>query len=559
LQCEVQQVPDPSLSDFGIAMNNAASSRQYLLVGALLSLQIASTSAQDSNPETPLTAPRKGPTQVLQAFNGKDLTGWKGHAGNWTVEDGEIVGRNTEPLAVSTYLVSQRDFHDFRLTCEFKLCQSEMHTGIAFWGAPAPERGDAFTYAGHLVMFPSKYGFYDLYGRKLIHENASLAVPAGRQHDWNQIEILAQGNRIRFALNGQLISDWREPLPETIRKGPIGLQLHANKDPQEVRFRKLRIETFPVDRLTTLKESVPEQTAGIRELVRQVAPATPDLWTSVREVVVPDELLIPTRRAGLKTMGILASERDPYHAFIQKASETDVRLLHRAAIEFRNSRSQSSDNPRWKNRPADEFPSFLDLYHDPEAYHGKLLTVHGHIRKLVEVPLEQNPYGINRIYEAWLFDLNSQGHPTIILTTSIDPRLKTGTEVKINHCFATGYFFKNMGYTAQDSSRYAPLLIAGKLEYVPGKEAGQRFRLDRATILQLVFGTVLLLVIGRHLWRLRQQAQVDETQRLAVREIVEQQQAAPTFENIADGGGSPDFSALNAADSAPLSDPERPD
>src|SRR5262249_12080243 len=105
-----------------------------------------------------------------------------------------------------------------------------------------------------LVMFPSDYGFYDLYGRNGIHANAEKAKPVGHQHDWNHIEILAQGNRIRFALNGVLISDWREPLPERIQKAPIGLQLHSNQVPQEVRFKGLELEEFPKDQMVTLKE-----------------------------------------------------------------------------------------------------------------------------------------------------------------------------------------------------------------------------------------------------------------------------------------------------------------
>jgi len=43
------------------------------------------------------------------------------------------------------------------------------------WGRVAPEKGDPYTYAGHLVMFPTGYGFHDLYGRNLIHANAEKA------------------------------------------------------------------------------------------------------------------------------------------------------------------------------------------------------------------------------------------------------------------------------------------------------------------------------------------------------------------------------------------------
>jgi hypothetical protein len=207
-----------------------------------------------SQQDPPVVPPRQGKRETLRLFNGTDLKGWTGHEKYWSVKDGVIIGKNTEPVPVSTYLLTDRKFTDFRLVFDGMLAQSEMHSGIAMWGRLAPEQNDPYTYAGHLVMFPSNYGFWDLYGRRSIHENAAKAKPVGKQHDWNHMEILAQGNRIRFVLNGKLISDWREPMPERIQEAPIGLQLHSNKVPQEVRFKDLTLETFPEDRLKTVTE-----------------------------------------------------------------------------------------------------------------------------------------------------------------------------------------------------------------------------------------------------------------------------------------------------------------
>ena len=220
----------------------------FCLASGLLSMRAA------EDKESPIVPPRKGEREVIKVFDGKSLDGWEGHDKYWSVEDGVIVGKNTDPIKVSTYLLTKKKYSDFRLVFDFKLAKSEMHSGIAMWGRIAPEKGDKYTYAGHLVMFPSNYGFFDLYGRSLIHDNKDKATKVGKQHDWNHIEILAQGNRIRFVLNGTLISDWREPMPDRIKEAPIGLQLHSNKEPQEVRFKNLRLETFPEDKLTTLKE-----------------------------------------------------------------------------------------------------------------------------------------------------------------------------------------------------------------------------------------------------------------------------------------------------------------
>ena len=200
--------------------------------------------------------PRKGKSETIELFNGSDLQGWIGHKRLWRVQDGAIVGKNTEPVKVSTYLLTDKHFTDFRLLATVKLVQSEMHSGIAFWGRQAPERGDEFTFAGHLVMFPSGWGMYDLYGRNGLPVDPGPGKKIGKQHDWNDLEILAQGNRIRVAANGMQIIDWADPKGDALFEGPIGLQLHSNEAPQEVHFKNLKLTTFPEeDRLITVKDA----------------------------------------------------------------------------------------------------------------------------------------------------------------------------------------------------------------------------------------------------------------------------------------------------------------
>ncbi|HTU21674.1 MAG TPA: DUF1080 domain-containing protein [Gemmataceae bacterium] len=226
-----------------------------LIVAALTLLLALSTggAADKDAKETPLIPPRKGESKTIKLFNGKDLDGWEGHKDLWSVQDGVIVAKNTKPIKVSTYLLTKDKYSDFRLTATVKLVQSEMHSGIAFWGKAAPDKGDKYTYAGHLVMFPSGWGMYDLYGRNGLKVDGGPAKKAGKQHDWNDLEILAQGNRVRVAVNGKPVVDWRDPQPNRIKSGPIGLQLHSNKVPQEVHFKDLTLTTFPEDKLMTVK------------------------------------------------------------------------------------------------------------------------------------------------------------------------------------------------------------------------------------------------------------------------------------------------------------------
>lgn len=221
---------------------------------------------KDPPKEAPVVKPREGKNETIKLFDGKTLDGWEGYADLWSVKDGVIVAKNTDPLKYSTYLLTKNKYSDFRLTFAAKLVTSEMHSGVSFWGEvypkadgkvtdPKKDRSE-HTYKGHLVMFPSGYGMYDLFGRNGLPVDSGPAkkAGAGKQHEWNDIEILAQGNRVRVAVNGAAVVDWRDPLPDRVKEGPIGLQLHSNSVPQEVHFKGLVLETFPKeDKLLSVK------------------------------------------------------------------------------------------------------------------------------------------------------------------------------------------------------------------------------------------------------------------------------------------------------------------
>lgn len=195
--------------------------------------------------------------KAVRLFNGKDFTGWEGQIEKYfSIDKGEIVAKNSKENApqASTYLVTQKKYRNFRLIFEAKLVESEMHSGIALWGKTVEKSGDPYSYMGHLVMFPSGYGYYDLYRRNSIYRDKNgVAKKAGKQHDWNRMEILAIGNRIQHVINGKLVADWSDPKPELCQSGPIGLQLHSNKVPQEVRFRGLILTENPSEELVTVE------------------------------------------------------------------------------------------------------------------------------------------------------------------------------------------------------------------------------------------------------------------------------------------------------------------
>ncbi len=50
----------------------------------------------------PVVPPREGKSETIKLFNGKNLDGWDGHEHLWSVKDGVIVAKNTDPIKVST-------------------------------------------------------------------------------------------------------------------------------------------------------------------------------------------------------------------------------------------------------------------------------------------------------------------------------------------------------------------------------------------------------------------------------------------------------------------------
>src|SRR5262245_37700538 len=82
--------------------------------------------------------PRSTKSETIALFNGKNLDGWEGYPEHWSVKDEIIIGKNTDSVPVSTYLVTKRNFTDFRLKFAAKLATSEMHSGVALWGKVDP-------------------------------------------------------------------------------------------------------------------------------------------------------------------------------------------------------------------------------------------------------------------------------------------------------------------------------------------------------------------------------------------------------------------------------------
>ncbi len=232
----------------------------------LLSLGQASHGDPPVTPLAELVAKLPADEKPVYLFNGMDLEGWDGDPRFWKVAGGVIVGSNEGPVPSSTYLFTRGSYREFRLLFEVRQTispgHSTMHSALAALGERFEDRGDnEHGFRGPLLMFCHDWGIWDAYRRNRVvpadQKGPIKDHPAEKKGDWNRIEVLVRGNRIRFAANGTLVFDFTDQ-PGMLRASPLGLQLHSNRQPQEFRFRGLILTKNPSDTLLTLSQASKE-------------------------------------------------------------------------------------------------------------------------------------------------------------------------------------------------------------------------------------------------------------------------------------------------------------
>ena len=222
----------------------------------------------------PQTAPRE--SGMTSIFNGKDLSGWDGDHGLWSVRDGVIHGETTKevPAKGNTFLIWEGGkTKDFELRLSFR-CSASNNSGIQYRSKRITD-GDLkkkWIVRGYQheirneVTLPSVSGFiYDeggttgkrgriiLVGQKGVWEGEALKKSDEvlitddefqklfRLDDWNDVVIIAKGNHIQHYMNGRLTMDFTDSDDRVLREGILALQLHAGK-PMFAEFKDIRIK-----------------------------------------------------------------------------------------------------------------------------------------------------------------------------------------------------------------------------------------------------------------------------------------------------------------------------
>ncbi len=165
--------------------------------------------------------------------------------------------------------------------------------------------------------------------------------------------------------------------------------------------------------------------------------------TAEHELKLAPELIEQIRD---NAVGIRESERELYYYLLAKTRDVPATALADAS------------------RPS---IAFAVLMNESKKLLGEIITVKGELRRLAPIPAGKNEFGIETIWEGWLFNADSGLNPYCVRMTSIPKGIPTGQElgpgVVVN---VTGYFLKRYGYPAQqDRLHVAPLILAKNVRW----------------------------------------------------------------------------------------------
>lgn len=186
-------------------------------------------------------------------FNGDNLNGWVGNKTDYVAEDGMIIIYPDK--GGSGNLFTEKEYANFIFRFEFQLTPGA-NNGL---GIRAPLEGDA-AYAGmELQILDNTALKYAELKEYQYHGSVYGVIPAKRGFlkpvgEWNQQEVIVNGDSVKVILNGEVILDGNIKLARkggTLdgkkhpglknKKGHIGFLGHGDL----VRFRNIRIKELP--------------------------------------------------------------------------------------------------------------------------------------------------------------------------------------------------------------------------------------------------------------------------------------------------------------------------
>jgi hypothetical protein len=198
-------------------------------------------------------------------FDGQSLKGWDGDPKFWSVKDGAITGQTTKenPTKGNTFIIwKDGELADFELKLKFKIVGG--NSGIQY---RSKDNGN-WVVGGYQADFDGNGDWtgtlYEERGRGIlakrgskveIGEGGAKSTAAGatpekeileavKKEDWNEYEVIAQGNHLIHKVNGKVTIDVTDnETARQVSKGILALQLHAGP-PMTVQFKDIQLKVL---------------------------------------------------------------------------------------------------------------------------------------------------------------------------------------------------------------------------------------------------------------------------------------------------------------------------
>ncbi len=184
----------------------------------------------------PLTAAEPESTSL---YNGKDLTGWVMKDGSpanatfWKSVDGVLTGEN-DPAKKGSMLYTKDNYLNFECEAEARW-QGELDSGFM---VRKPELQMQIGVSRGLKKDMTKSFYTGSYPEAGQVKEAAKLLKAG---DWNQFQLVAQGDTVTVWINGTEASKFNDA--KYAGAGPIGLQIHGGLA-MKIGFRNLKIKAL---------------------------------------------------------------------------------------------------------------------------------------------------------------------------------------------------------------------------------------------------------------------------------------------------------------------------
>jgi len=171
--------------------------------------------------------------ELKPLFNGSDFSGWQEPENNiwWTIEDGVLIGKNDLELKGSI-LWTSKEYKDFILQLDFRFGPGSVDSGV-FIRKVSEQIQIGVSGSLNRDMTCSPY----VAGKGYPVEGVGVAALL-KQDDWNTVRIQTVGNVYTVTLNGKQVLEY--PSLTAAEKGPLGLQIHPDRDMQ-ISFKNILI------------------------------------------------------------------------------------------------------------------------------------------------------------------------------------------------------------------------------------------------------------------------------------------------------------------------------